>query len=239
MSKFEAACYDDKGSMTMSETDKIQLMADNVSLTSTVAERDAEIATHATTIEGLEKAKNAQDVKIATQATTIEGLEKAKNDKDIEIATQATTIDTQATTIKGLEKAKNDKDIEIATLESQLASSQTSLGSAQKAASDENDNTHAHLGYRDHRRHWRNVPPGLGVLGHPREAVSVARTHCALLTAHGRPCVICSVTCLCMRAVCRPQGEARPAHLRRIALDEGGQVSSARRRCRGLRTTRR
>ena len=90
----------------MSETDKIQLMADNVSLTSTVAERDAEIATHATTIEGLEKAKNAQDVKIATQATTIEGLEKAKNDKDIEIATQATTIDTQATTIKGLEKAK-------------------------------------------------------------------------------------------------------------------------------------
>ena len=104
----------------MSETDKIQLMADNVSLTSTVAERDAEIATH---------------------ATTIEGLEKAKNDKDIEIATQATTIDTQATTIKGLEKAKNDKDIEIATLESQLASSQTSLGSAQKAASDENDNT--------------------------------------------------------------------------------------------------
>ena len=41
----------------MSETDEIQLMADNVSLTSTVAERDAEIATHATTIEGLEKAK--------------------------------------------------------------------------------------------------------------------------------------------------------------------------------------
>ena len=58
MSKFEAACYDDKGNMTMSETDKIQLMADKVSLTSTVAERDAEIATHATTIEGLEKAKN-------------------------------------------------------------------------------------------------------------------------------------------------------------------------------------
>ena len=57
MSKFEAACYDDKGNMTMSETDKIQLMADKVSLTSTVAERDAEIATHATTIEGLEKAK--------------------------------------------------------------------------------------------------------------------------------------------------------------------------------------
>ena len=28
MSKFEAACYDDKGNMTMSETDKIQLMAD-------------------------------------------------------------------------------------------------------------------------------------------------------------------------------------------------------------------
>merc|ERR1712216_846376 len=44
MSKFEAACYDDKGSMTMSETDKIQLMVDKVSLTSTVAERDAEIA---------------------------------------------------------------------------------------------------------------------------------------------------------------------------------------------------
>ena len=43
MATFTAACYDDKGSVTMSEAAKLQLMADKTSMTETVATRDATI----------------------------------------------------------------------------------------------------------------------------------------------------------------------------------------------------
>ena len=83
----------------MSETDKIQLMADNVSLTSTVAERDAEIATHATTIEGLEKAKNDKDIEIATlesqlasSQTSLGSAQKAASDENDNTPTWAIAI---------------------------------------------------------------------------------------------------------------------------------------------------
>merc|ERR1719424_1180246 len=44
MATFTAACYDDQGNMTMTETDKVQLMEDKASMTTTMATRDATIA---------------------------------------------------------------------------------------------------------------------------------------------------------------------------------------------------
>jgi hypothetical protein len=68
MATFTAACYDNQGNMTMTETDKVQLMADKASMTTTMATRDATIATHADTIKGLETSniQLAADLKTAT-----------------------------------------------------------------------------------------------------------------------------------------------------------------------------
>ena len=67
MATFTAACYDDQGNMTMTETDKVQLMADKASMTTTVATRDATITTHANTIKDLETSniQMAADLKTA------------------------------------------------------------------------------------------------------------------------------------------------------------------------------
>merc|ERR1712194_633819 len=56
MATFAAACYDDQGNMTMTDTDKDQLMADKASIT-----------THANTIKDLETSniKMAADLKTA------------------------------------------------------------------------------------------------------------------------------------------------------------------------------
>jgi hypothetical protein len=43
MASFAAACYDDKGAVTMNETAKLQLMADKTRMTTTLATRDATI----------------------------------------------------------------------------------------------------------------------------------------------------------------------------------------------------
>jgi hypothetical protein len=74
MATFTAACYDDQGNMTMTETDKVQLMADKVSMTNTMATRDATIATHANTIKGLE----TSNIELAADLKTA----KADNDGD-------------------------------------------------------------------------------------------------------------------------------------------------------------
>ena len=67
MATFTAACYDDQGNMTMTETDKVQLMADKASMTTTMATRDATITTHANTIKDLETSniQMAADLKTA------------------------------------------------------------------------------------------------------------------------------------------------------------------------------
>ena len=67
MATFTAACYDDQGNMTMTETDKVQLMADKASMTTTMATRDATIATHANSIKDLETSniQMAADLKTA------------------------------------------------------------------------------------------------------------------------------------------------------------------------------
>merc|ERR1719149_371139 len=67
MATFTAACYDDQGNMTMTETDKVQLMADKASMTTTVATRDATITTHANTIKDLDTSniQMAADLKTA------------------------------------------------------------------------------------------------------------------------------------------------------------------------------
>jgi hypothetical protein len=57
MSKFEAACYDDKGEMTMSETDKNQLMADKDKLMQEKVQLMADKDKDANTIKGLETVK--------------------------------------------------------------------------------------------------------------------------------------------------------------------------------------
>merc|ERR1711865_214601 len=72
MATFTAACYDDQGNMTMTDTDKDQLMADKASMMTTMVTRDATIATHADTIKGLE----TSDIELAADLKTA----KADND---------------------------------------------------------------------------------------------------------------------------------------------------------------
>merc|ERR1712021_282983 len=59
MATFTAACYDDQGNMTMTETDKVQLMADKASMTTTVATMTTTMATREATISTLQADKAA------------------------------------------------------------------------------------------------------------------------------------------------------------------------------------
>merc|ERR1711865_43084 len=72
MATFTAACYDDQGNMTMTDTDKVQLMADKASMMATMVTRDATIAT-------LQTAKEAAEQDGAAKAATIKTA-KADND---------------------------------------------------------------------------------------------------------------------------------------------------------------
>merc|ERR1740133_609773 len=67
MATFTAACYDDQGNMTMTETDKVQLMADKASMMTDAVANKEKIATHADTIKGLETSniELAADLKTA------------------------------------------------------------------------------------------------------------------------------------------------------------------------------
>eukprot|EP00964_Phaeocystis_antarctica_P019873 scaffold10960_cov66-Phaeocystis_antarctica.AAC.5 len=82
MATFAAACYDEKGSMTMNETAMVQLMADKTSMTTTVATMTTTMATRDATIKGLETSK------IALAAD----LKTAKADNDGEMPTWAIAI---------------------------------------------------------------------------------------------------------------------------------------------------
>ena len=73
MATFTAACYDDQGNMTMTEADKVQLMADKTSMTTTMATRDATITTHAATIKDLETSKIQLTADLATAKADNDG----------------------------------------------------------------------------------------------------------------------------------------------------------------------
>jgi hypothetical protein len=82
MATFTAACYDDQGNMTMTEADKVQLMADKASMTTTMATRDATITTHAATIKDLETSK----IQLTADLKTAQGAaEKDAAAKEAEI----------------------------------------------------------------------------------------------------------------------------------------------------------
>merc|ERR1711935_764059 len=72
MATFAAACYDDKGAVTMSETAKLQLMADKTSMTTTVATMTTTVATRDATISTLQADKAALQQDGAAKAATIE-----------------------------------------------------------------------------------------------------------------------------------------------------------------------
>ena len=54
MKDFEASCYDDKGNVTMSEEQRVALMANEVALESTVATQEEEISNQDSTISSLQ-----------------------------------------------------------------------------------------------------------------------------------------------------------------------------------------
>jgi hypothetical protein len=73
MATFEAACYDDKGTVTMNETAKLQLMTTTATMTTTLATRDATITTHAATIKDLETSKIQLTADLATAKADNDG----------------------------------------------------------------------------------------------------------------------------------------------------------------------
>merc|ERR1740115_626278 len=71
MATFAAACYDDKGAVTMNETAKLQLMADKTSMTTTVATMTTTMATRDATISTLQVDKAALQADKTTMTATV------------------------------------------------------------------------------------------------------------------------------------------------------------------------
>merc|ERR1740117_2869177 len=71
MATFTAACYDDQGNMTMTETDKVQLMADKASMTTTVATMTTAAAVKDATISTLQADKTTLQADKTTMTTTV------------------------------------------------------------------------------------------------------------------------------------------------------------------------
>ena len=115
MATFTAACYDDQGNMTMTEADKVQLMADKASMTTTMATRDATITTHAATIKDLETskiqltadlktAKGAAEKDAAAKEAEITLVREGKDAAEKDAAAKAATIKARDATIMDLEE---------------------------------------------------------------------------------------------------------------------------------------
>merc|ERR1712028_152498 len=92
MATFAAACYDDKGAVTMNETAKLQLMADKTSMTTTVATMTATVATMTTTM--------------ATRDATISTLQVDKAALRVDKTTMTATVVARDATIVKLRAAK-------------------------------------------------------------------------------------------------------------------------------------
>jgi len=100
MATFAAACYDDKGAVTMSETAKLQLMADKTSMTTTVATMTTTMATRDATISTLQVDKAALQADKTTMTTTV-------------VARDATIVELRA----AKEAAEQDGAAKAATIE--------------------------------------------------------------------------------------------------------------------------
>ena len=86
MATFAAACYDDKGAVTMNETAKLQLMADKTTMTATVVARDATIST-------LQTDKATMTATVVARDATIVELREAKEAAEQDGAAKAATIE--------------------------------------------------------------------------------------------------------------------------------------------------
>ena len=82
MATFTAACYDDQGNMTMTDTDKVQLMADKTTMMATMVTRDATIAT-------LQTAKEAAEQDGAAKAATIEAKDVLIVDQEANLSEES------------------------------------------------------------------------------------------------------------------------------------------------------
>merc|ERR1711865_812301 len=100
MATFAAACYDDKGAVTMNETAKLQLMADKTSMTTTVASMTTTMATRDATISTLRVDKAALQTDKTTMTTTV-------------VARDATIVELRA----AKEAAEQDGAAKAATIE--------------------------------------------------------------------------------------------------------------------------
>jgi len=76
MATFTAACYDDKGVVTMNETAKNQLIADKNAMTATVKTRDETIATRDKKIKDLE----TSNIQLEADLKNAKENAKAEND---------------------------------------------------------------------------------------------------------------------------------------------------------------
>ena len=107
MATFAAACYDDKGAVTMNETAKLQLMADKTSMTTTVASMTTTVATMTTTM--------------ATRDATISTLQVDKAALQADKTTMTATVVARDATIVKLraakEAAEQDGAAKAATIE--------------------------------------------------------------------------------------------------------------------------
>ena len=115
MATFEAACYDDKGTVTMNETAKLQLMTTTATMTTTLATRDATITTHAATIKDLETSKiqltadlataqGAAEKDAAAKEAEIASVREGKDAAEKDAAAKAATIKARDATIMDLEE---------------------------------------------------------------------------------------------------------------------------------------
>ena len=107
MATFTAACYDDQGNMTMTDTDKVQLMADKASMTTTVA-------TMTTTVATMTTAAAVKDATISTLQADKTTLEADKTTMTTAAAAKDATISTLRT---AKEAAEQDGAAKAATIE--------------------------------------------------------------------------------------------------------------------------
>merc|ERR1711934_983852 len=111
MASFAAACYDDKGAVTMNETAKLQLMADKTRMTTTLATRDATI------------------VKMQAEKTT---MQADKTKILTEKAGMTTTLATRDATIVKMQADKTTMQAEKTKILTEKAALQSTVDSCDK-----------------------------------------------------------------------------------------------------------
>jgi len=116
MATFAAACYDDKGAVTMNETAKLQLMADKTSMTTTVATmtttmatRDATISTLQVDKAALQADKTTMTATVVARDATIVELRTAKEAAEQDGAAKTATIEAKDVLIVDQQEALSEE----------------------------------------------------------------------------------------------------------------------------------